>query len=98
VTKEKDVTIPHPGEAVKTTNTYPEHEKLAKVKDRSQACGEFLEWLTSEGGFVLCKYVKDRVFPVPASVSIADLLARFFKIDQKKIEDEKRAMLAELQK
>jgi len=78
--------------------TYHEHEKLAKVKDRSQACGEFLDWLTSEGGFVLCKYVKDRAFPVPAGVSFTELLARFFKIDQKKLEDEKRAMLAELQR
>lgn len=26
-------------------NKYPEHEKLAKVKDKSQAIGEFLEWL-----------------------------------------------------
>lgn len=24
---------------------YPEHEKLEKVKDQSQAVGEFLEWL-----------------------------------------------------
>jgi len=25
--------------------TYPEHEKLSKVQDQSQAIGEFLEWL-----------------------------------------------------
>lgn len=24
---------------------YPEHEKLAKISDRSQAIGDFLEWL-----------------------------------------------------
>ena len=26
---------------------YPEHEKLHAVRDKSQACGEFLEWLRS---------------------------------------------------
>ncbi len=33
---------------------YPEHDKVHAVKDRSQACGEFLDWLGSKGIF-LCK-------------------------------------------
>lgn len=28
---------------------YPEHDKLSKIKDRSQAIGEFLEWLSGQG-------------------------------------------------
>ena len=28
---------------------YPEHDKLQKIKDKSQVCGEFLEWL--KGGY-----------------------------------------------
>jgi hypothetical protein len=27
----------------------PEHDKLHKVKDRSQVCGEFIEWLAGRG-------------------------------------------------
>ncbi len=33
---------------------YPEHDKLHAVVDRSQAIGEFLEWLSSEKDAVLC--------------------------------------------
>jgi hypothetical protein len=32
-----------------TMSNYPEHDKQAKVVDQSQAIGEFLEWLNSEG-------------------------------------------------
>jgi len=28
---------------------YPEHDRLAAISDQSQVCGEFLEWLQSEG-------------------------------------------------
>ena len=37
-------------------STYPEHEKLKKVQDKSQACGEFLEWLFGEKGYHLGEY------------------------------------------
>lgn len=30
-------------------SAYPEHEKLAKIADQSQTCGEFLEWLQGQG-------------------------------------------------
>lgn len=33
---------------------YPEHDKLHAIHERSQAIGEFLEWLNSEGVF-LCR-------------------------------------------
>jgi hypothetical protein len=31
------------------TNQYPEHDKLHAIKDESQACGEFIDWLRSQG-------------------------------------------------
>ena len=38
---------------------YPEHEKLMKISDKSQAIGEFLEWLGFEKGAVLHRWVED---------------------------------------
>ena len=77
---------------------YPEHEKLKKVSDQSQVCGEFLDWL--QGKYVLAKYVETGTWagePVHdlrhANVPVQDLLAEFFGIDQDKIEAEKRAMI-----
>ncbi len=35
---------------------YPEHQKLLTVKDRSQACYDFLDWLDDTLGVVLAKY------------------------------------------
>lgn len=37
------------------TSEYPEHEKLAKISDKSQAIGEFLSWL-SQQGFYICQW------------------------------------------
>ena len=34
---------------------YPEHEKVLKIKDQSQAIGEFLEYLNGEGRRI-CKW------------------------------------------
>jgi hypothetical protein len=36
---------------------YPEHLKLEKVKDKSQTCGEFLEWLHDAQEIYLAHYV-----------------------------------------
>jgi len=72
---------------------YPEHDKLHLVKDATQAAGEFVEWLGTQGIFLAVREQEwDRA--VPASCSITDLLARWHDIDLSKIEAEKRAMLA----
>ena len=74
--------------------TYPEHEKLGKIKDQSQAIGEFLEWLRVEKEYRICIYDPadyDHYFPVFTSTN--DLLAEYFDIDQNKLESEKREML-----
>ena len=35
---------------------YPEHEKLSKIKDQSQAIGEFIDWLRQDQEYVIAKY------------------------------------------
>lgn len=76
-------------------SAYPEHEKLAAVKDQSQAIGEFLDWLNGDGVH-LARWDEewDRYFPVHESINA--LLARRFGIDLDRIEAEKRAMLDEI--
>ena len=90
---------------------YPEHEKLKAIADKSQTCGAFVEWLQQR--YTLAKYhvhdkhciktatkicgmIGNTLYPEP--VNIRKLLAEFFEIDEEKIEDEKRAMLAALRK
>lgn len=84
--------------------SYPEHEKLAAVKDESQAIGEFLEEWCQSRRMALCELVdsgRRRGFgatePVLEYVPVPDLqrlLAEFFDIDLRELEREKRAMLA----
>ena len=73
---------------------YPEHDKLKAVKDKSQAIGEFLEWLHDDRGMVLAERdERNDLFISP--LSIRALLAEFFEIDEQRLDDEKRAMLDE---
>lgn len=76
----------------------PEHDKVRAVKDRSQEIGNFIEWL-QENNMQICS--REEVFPehhqwFPTHKSIETLLAEYFEIDLDKLEEEKRAMLAEL--
>lgn len=73
-----------------TTETYPEHQKLRAIADRSQAIGEFLDWMGHQGF-----WLHDRDGFEPHG-SVQDWLARYFDIDRDKIEAEKRAMLEAL--
>ena len=89
---------------------YPEHERLHEIASKSQCCGEFLEWLESDGVILSrehqhsdsCYEDGDRVCGTSKGElvfdheSIQTRLARFFEIDLNKIEQEKRAMLDEL--
>ncbi len=74
-------------------NTYPECEKLAAAKPKSQAQGEFLEWL-SEQGYVLCRLHKEDY--IPACKSTTELLAECHGIDMQKVEQERQTMLEEI--
>lgn len=86
---------------------YPEHDKLALVKDETQAAGEFVDWLATKGIFLAKRYmftVGDEVTEdvgecryesvAPVATPLTSLLAEWADIDQNKIEAEKRAMLA----
>jgi len=107
---------------------YPECEKMRQIQSKSQAIGEFLEWLGSgeaddtrfnRGVFLAAylinneewdnekgKYVllsedewevsESRLFTF--SYNTEKLLAKFYGIDLNKMEQEKRAILAELRK
>ena len=79
-----------------TEPLYPEHEKLALVQEQSQTCGEFIDWLADEHGLCLCE--RDTHHYRRTSKSINELLAGFFKIDQKKLEAEKQDMLANVRR
>lgn len=77
---------------------YPEHDKMKKVSDESQAIGQFLD--LNDHGWILAEYVEieGRSYPalVPVSLSIQQILALYFDIDLNKIEEERRAMLEAL--
>lgn len=89
---------------------YPEHEKLKAIADKSQVCGEFLEWLTGAQKYTLGEYHEhvdecyetgNKICDVstkklyPAGYSLKRLLAKYFDIDEQKLEAEKLAMLEE---
>lgn len=79
------------------TVDYPEHEKMQKISDKSQAIGEFLEWAAAEKGLHLAGYRKfedseNEVLTVTYT-PVQDLLAEFYGIDQRVLEREKRTML-----
>lgn len=73
----------------KMTN-YPEHDKLYAIHNQSQIIGEFLTWLNSQGYSIEFEGMEI------GELSFNGLLAEFFEIDLKKIETEKREILAEL--
>ena len=86
---------------------YPECEKIAKVKDKSQLIGEFLDWARSEKNIELCeptdlmnphdhREILDELAPI--SQSIEQLLADFFDIDLDKAEKERQQIIDDLRK
>jgi len=73
-------------------DAYPEHAKLSRVMERSQAIGEFLHWLCYERHIQLCSRVAGQYQPV--QVTMYSLLADYFGIDQEKLDREKDQILA----
>lgn len=75
----------------------PECDKMKAVKPKSQAIGEFLEWLADEKGYAICENTRGaREDWVPIRFNIEEILAEFFEIDLEKVEKERRAILAAL--
>jgi hypothetical protein len=81
-------------------NKYPECEKMVAIKDKSQAIGEFLEWLQNIKEMTICQLIdgEDEMEYSPTYLNTEKLLAEFFNIDLDKVEEEKRQMLKELRK
>lgn len=86
---------------------WPEHDKLHRVKDRSQAAGEFMTWLAEQGWYLARPRTEEeerenRHKPWPErtpsvvwnATSMDELLARWLDIDRDALESEKRDMLA----
>ena len=72
----------------------PECEKMAAIQETSQAIGDFIDWLQTEGMHIcVCPRASgdDEFWPI--TQSIEQLLALYFKIDLKKVDQEKRALL-----
>jgi hypothetical protein len=73
---------------------YPEHDKLSAVAEQTQAIGEFIEFVEAKGIF-LARYEDGHNFPCEVH-GWRDLLAEWAGIDQRKLEAEKRQMLASI--
>ena len=67
-------------------DTYPEHEKLSKIKDQSQTIGEFLDWLDTEGLY-LGEYDENGLLLYPTHKRHEYILATYFEINLDKLED-----------
>jgi hypothetical protein len=75
----------------------PELEKMKAVKEKSQAIGEFIEWMQQTKGLGFGRYSSILGQYLPAHFNMEKTLAEFFEIDLKKAEAEKLAILLELQ-
>ena len=73
-----------------------EVERMLKIKDKSQAIGEFLDWLSEEKSIELAYWVGNDL--CPSHVPYEQLLAEFFDIDLNAAENERRSLLAQLRK
>jgi len=82
----------------------PECEKLSAVAEKSNIIGEFLDYFLPNKGVVLAKWVDneneygENEVLVPAyeyrnETGINNLLAEYFEIDMKKVEEERMALL-----
>lgn len=70
--------------------SYPEHNKMLAVKERSQEIGEFIEWLSSQG-CLIGRYDRfNQMWPVMKSTN--ELLADYFDIDLDVIATETQEM------
>lgn len=79
---------------------YPQHEKLKELGDAVHTLGNFLEWLDEQRLYICAAdedHDGDQVLE-PTYLPKSTIVARFFKIDEKALEEEKRTMLEALRK
>ena len=76
---------------------YPEHEKLAAVRDKSQAVMEFVNEFLAGKGIFLARHGDESKGEDPDDIHYvygsSDLAGEFFGIDRDKLEKEKQSML-----
>jgi len=80
---------------------HPECDKALAVKADCQIIGQFLEWVYNSKGYEFGVWAEEGDYSEglsPTNSKIDDLLAEYFEIDQKKIEEEKLALLAEIRR
>jgi hypothetical protein len=79
---------------------YPEHEKLKALGSERTTVQSFIDWLYDMQGCEIAFWEKNRIEDrlCPIRQSREDLMASFFKINLKKLDAEKRAMLDELRR
>ena len=84
-----------------TAESSPEIEKLKARKHKTEIIHEFLEWASHKHGLELGGYHGEKLWGggkqfVPFIGSQDNLLAEFIGVDLKKVEKEKRKILAHL--
>jgi len=77
---------------------YPECEKIKNIQSISQEIGEFLEWLEATKKVSLCQWTDGYTGQGYYSFHYnkEELLAEYFNIDLKKVEEERLAMIEKL--
>lgn len=81
----------------------PECDKLSDVHEDSNKVGQFLEWMTQERGIVFASWQPaDPDYTAffgeteslrPQCLNINELLAEYYGVDLKKVEEERRTIL-----
>lgn len=80
---------------------YPEHDKRALYAGEASHVRAFLDWLSEEQGVVMGKLSTGTITTAPidehelAFCDREEIIARYFGYDLAKIEEERRAMIAD---
>jgi len=76
-----------------------ELEKIQEVREKSQAIGTFLEWLSYHKNYIIAQYSdeeEDDEELVPVHANTEALIAEFFEINLVKAEEERREILEKI--
>lgn len=83
---------------IEVDTTELDKQKAIIDSGRAGTVQEFYDWLREEKGYQICAPVEGSIrgYYEPIFTQPEDLMAEFFGIDRKKIETERRALLAAL--
>lgn len=82
---------------LKERSKYPECEKLSRMREQQMVLVGFLDWL-EEQGLVLATMHGSYSKLTPSSRKPNDLIMEYLKVDQGRLEKERRAMLDVIRK